>query len=237
MGLQRKYKCTFCEKDFTRKSWYERHLCEKKKRFLDSNNITHIRAHRLFNHWQKAEGFMRKGKQKTYEEFCKSPYYGLFVRLSEFTERVYVISSYKYLDWLIENKKKEADWFDERGLQEYQNFIRHIEDPEVQAKTTCANIKTWCNSKGIDPDNFFGSISPGQALSMVRENKISPWVLFGYSPSMENLVSRMQGEVLFGLDEHINVNWWLDRVEEEKGKVNQVIKCCEESLHEQHRNT
>ena len=48
---ERKYKCEFCERTFVRKTWFEKHTCDKKQRFLDRHNIVALRAHRLFNHW------------------------------------------------------------------------------------------------------------------------------------------------------------------------------------------
>ncbi len=230
MTLKRQFKCTFCERTFVRKSWYDKHMCEKKRRFIASNDLTTIHAHRLFNHWQHRARLLRKSKEKTKEEFLKSPYYKLFMRLSEFVERTYVISAYKYLDWLVANKIPEHQWTNSDGLRDYQEYVNKTEDPQAQAESTCKNIKTWCNEKGIDPSMFFESVTPGQALNMVRANQLAPWVLFGYSPSIELLVSRMEGETLYTLDEHVNVNYWLDKVDSDSESVDRVTACCEKRL-------
>ncbi len=227
MGLKEKqYMCTFCKRNFVRKTWYEKHMCDKKQRFMDSNNITVIKAHRLFNHWQKRARMLRRGTEKTIEEFCKSPMYGAFNRLAAFTSNEYVVSGFKYIDWLVENKVPEKKWCNPRDLDEYRAYIRTSEEPKKQAETTCKNIRVWCADNGITMPEFFTTITPGQAMNMVRENKLSPWILLGYQPCVDELTSRFKPEMLFSLNEHINVPYWLEKTESDEdgmAKVNEVV--------------
>ena len=223
---ERKFTCTFCRRDFVRKTWYEKHMCDKKQRFMDRNNITVINAHRLFNHWQQRAKLMRRGREKTIEEYCKSPMFGAFKRLAEFTTSEYVVSGFKYVDWLVDNKIPEAKWCNPRDLDDYRAYLRATEEPQKQAETSCKNIRVWCTDNGISMPEFFTTISPGQALNMVRENKLSPWVLLGYQPCVDGLTSRFKPELLFTLNEHINVPYWLEKTEADTdgvAKVNEVL--------------
>jgi hypothetical protein len=223
---ERKYKCSFCRRGFVRKTWYEKHMCDKKKRFLDRNNIMVIKAHGLFNHWQQQTGMLRRGQKKSFDDFCKSPFFGAFKRLAEFTTNEYVVSGFKYIDWLVENKIPEAKWCNPRDLGDYRVYLRATEEPEKQAETTCKNIRAWCADNGIEMPEFFATITPGQALNMVRENKLSPWVLLGYQPCVDALTSRFKQEMLFTLNDHINVPYWLEKTEQDTDgmdKVNEVL--------------
>ena len=231
MALQAtKFKCTFCDREFVRKPWFERHSCTKKQRFLDRNNITVIRAHRLFIHWQRRTGLLRRGKEKTLEDFCKSPFYNAFINLSKFTSAEYVISGFKYVDWLVDNSIPERKWCNERDLDGFREYIRENEDALSQAEKTCKNIRVWCADNGIDIPEFFKCIPPGQALNMVRENKLSPWVLLGYDPCVEELVSRFRGEVLHMLYDHINVPYWLDKIEQDVDDTQKVRQILDGSM-------
>jgi len=229
MGLlERKYRCTFCNRDFKRKTWFEKHMCDKKQRFIDSNNITVIRAHRLFNHWQRRTGLLRSGKMKNMEDFCKSPFYSAFVKLADFSSQEYVVSSYKYVDWLVDHNIPEKDWYREDRLEQFREYVRKTEDPESQVETTIKNIAVWCEDHRIEQVEFFSSITPGQALNMVRENRLSPWVLLGYERCLDELVARFSGELEFALDDHINLSYWIDKVRDEKETSNLVQKICQE---------
>jgi hypothetical protein len=227
---ERKFKCTFCDRDFVRKTWYEKHMCDKKKRFMDRNNISVIRAHRLFMHWQKRARILRRGNEKTLDEFLKSPYYASFIRLAEFTTTEYVVSGFKYIDWLVENRIPEVKWCNARDLDGYRVYLRESEDPETQATTSCKNIRVWCVDNGVEMPEFFKSISPGQAMNMVKENKLSPWVLLGYQPCIEGLTARFKQDMLFRLNEHINVPYWLEKTECDTDGIAKVKSVLDEVL-------
>lgn len=230
MTLERKYKCTFCDKNFTRKTWFDKHSCEKKKRFLRRNNIDVIRAMRLFNYWQKREGLLRKGKEKTMEEFCKSPVYNTFLKLSEFTRNQSVITPFRYVDWIVARSIPERDWCNTENLEHYHAYLKSLEDPSKQAEKTCKHIKSWCEERGIASTQFFSNVKPGQAIEMVRENKLSPWVLLSYEPSVKNLLDPMKDEALHTLDEYINLRYWIDKVEKEINNTTKVREICERDL-------
>ena len=229
---ERVYKCTFCEREFVRKTWYEKHMCDKKRRFLDRNNITTIRAHRLFNHWQRRTRLLRRGQMKSMDEFMRSPFYNAFVNLAEFTTAEYVVSGFKYVDWLVDNEIPQVKWCNPRDLDDYRTYLRESEDPEAQAETSCKNIRVWCADNGIQMPEFFKTITPGQAFNMVRENKLSPWVLLGYQPAVRDLTSRFKQDMLFQLNEHINVQYWMDKADGDAEAVARVTSLMDEGLAE-----
>lgn len=230
MTIERRFKCAFCTKIFTRKSWFDKHMCTKKKRFMESKNIHTIKAHMLFTHWQRRTGFLRRGKEKTMEEFCKSPYYNTFKELVPYTEKHHIVPAYQYVNWLVENRVPEKYWRDISGLDEYREYYREQEDPESGVEMSVENIKAWCSDRNLNTAQFFNKITPGQALNMVRENRLSPWVLFSYEPCLIDLVNRFAGETLHTLDEHIDIQYWVTKIETEEAQKTRVIELCERHL-------
>ena len=104
------------------------------------------------------------------------------------------------------------------------------ENPVKQTKTTVKNILEWCEDKEIKPSLFFASITPGQALNMVRSTQLSPWVLFGYDNAVEELVDRIEGETWSALDDHINVNHWVDKIRRDEDAMQRVNSYCKRKL-------
>ena len=227
------FKCTFCSKTFKRKSWYERHLCERKKRFIEANNITTIKAHRLFNHWQIRTGLTRGGKGKNLDKFCKSPFYNTFINLANFCSEHHIATPYKYVDWLVENRIPEYRWLWKTNFLEYHMYLNVYEDPEVQAINSCKHIKNWCADNDItSPQDFFNSIDTVSTLEMIKQNRLSPWLLFGYTPCMEHLTIRiLESDLIHELNEHINIQHWVGKTED-GDSVNMINTVCDKMLNE-----
>lgn len=224
MTITKTFKCDFCSKTFKRRSWFDRHLCAKKKRFLERHDIMTIKAHRLFNHWQRHSGLMRHGKEKSLEEFCLSPMFGIFKKLADFTVVQKLTAPMKYVEWLVEQGLTERDWLNPSNLDRFAEFTARTEDPETQALKTVEFIREWSVDHEIDQRQFFSSITPGQAMTMIRYNQISPWVIFGSNDVMDQLIKRFPDETLFRLDEHVNIGYWLDKIERDPEGVQKVCQ-------------
>ena len=78
-----KFSCEFCKREFVRERTLLSHLCEQKNRW---NNRDHIGNRLGFQSWLQfyAKNSMSKTKNKTQEEFIKSPYYTAFVKFGNY---------------------------------------------------------------------------------------------------------------------------------------------------------
>ncbi len=227
--MKKQWKCAFCGRAFTRKVWYDRHTCDKKKRFMQSNSINVQKAYRLFIHWQRRTGLLRRGKEKSMEDFCKSPFYQTFVNLVEFASGQYVVSAFLYVDWLAEKRVPDYKWTDREQAQLFMADYRRYQIPEEQAKATVENIKAWCRDKGYSIKEFFDVVTPSQAMAMVREGRLSPWVLFSYEPAVR-MVESLDDPTFFMLDEFLNAQHWVEEVERNPDDSEKVVARMAEAL-------
>lgn len=214
MSLSKTYKCHFCGKRFKRKTWFDKHECEKKRRFMDRHDIDTIRAHRVYNHWQRRTGLLRDGKVRTMDQFLNSAMYGAFKRLVEYAHEQNMFSPFKYIDYIVDNDIKERNWYRVDNIEKFQAYLRKTEDPETQARAARDFIEKYCEEHEIDTGSFFKQVSPTRVVGMVQNNAITPWVLFGYEPALDDLCSRINGEQLAMLDDIVNVDRWARKIEE-----------------------
>lgn len=230
MAIAKLYQCVFCEKEFTRRSWYDKHKCTKKKRFAEANNLTTIMAQKLFVHWMGKHHLKRNLKVSPMTEFVASPFYNAFVKLSTFCQTGHVVSAHKYLDWLIQKNIPERNWTHAKNLDAFREFTRDHEDVAEQVEKSFRHIRAWAVKTTNPVAEFFNKIDPIEALIMVRHNQLMPWVLLGFDTSVQKLVSRMGQEQTMALDEFINLEYWLTKLEEHPDKKATAQKLSEQQL-------
>ncbi len=222
--IEKNFRCPYCEKSFTRKPWYERHSCEAKRRFLERNNINTHAACRLYNYWMKS--LVSRKKDASIVEFQKVREYKLFMRLSEFCRVNYLVSNFRYVDWLIKTKQKAKDWTRTAKIDSYREWMRQKEDPLNHVKISIKSIKKWCSETNLPVDDFFKYVPPALALEMIKENRLLPWVVFGYKKSEDELLARFTQDLLYEMDEAINVSHWIDKVTKETKTLDLVREKC-----------
>jgi hypothetical protein len=226
------FRCSYCNKAYARESWYRKHehVCEKRKRFEQAHQMDFHRGIRLYTHWRVRNNYVRKGRTITPQEFIDSQYFKAFMRLVTFTSENWVITSIRYLDFLMDYRIAENRWCHEDTLKTYREHTRRFEDPINQSKITCQAISDWCKNNETDTKEFFAKIPPGQALQMVVNNQLSPWVLFGYDRSVSDLLSRMNDDWLSSINEFINNKYWINKITGCENVQRSIQAECERQL-------
>jgi hypothetical protein len=223
-----KFRCPYCNKAYARESWFRKHNCEKRQRFEQIHHMDFRRGLRLYTHWRIRNGYLKgRSKEITAKEFIASQFYTSFMKLVKFTSDNWVITSLKYLDFLIDNRIAEAKWTNEDTLKLYRDHTRRHDDPIVQTKETFESIKAWCEHNEIARCEFFAKVPPGTALQMVTSNRLSPWVLFGYDRSIKDLLTRMSSDWICSVNEFLNNAYWINKLRGSQDTQEAVQNECE----------
>ena len=86
MSNSKPYKCEYCGASFTREKTLAVHMCEQKRRHLQKSEKRVQLGFYAFNQFYRLSANSKK--DKTYEDFCKSPYYNAFVKFGSFINNV-----------------------------------------------------------------------------------------------------------------------------------------------------
>ena len=106
--IDRPYTCQYCQTSYTKEKTLAVHLCEQKRRHLQKDErrvqLGYMTFVRFYQISQKLDG------TKTYEEFCKSPYYNAFVKFGSFVSNVKPMYPENYIDYVIKSGVKLDHW-------------------------------------------------------------------------------------------------------------------------------
>lgn len=232
MTLERVNRCQFCGKTFVRKSWFARHTCAKKRKFEETNDAVVQHAYRVYTYWMRAQGLLKKNKEPNLDKFLKSPYKKSMVDLILFCRSNGIASPYSYIDWLLSKRIMAKYWLDESRIEEYLVYTNKHEDPEEQAIWSLNHIERWVleNPEERTVEQFFERLTAGTILSLVRQKKIKPWVLFTYEPIASKWLDdeHYNPEVFYKIDDIINCGYWSDKIDETPDAVETVGEVMEQ---------
>ncbi len=220
------FRCAYCNKGYTRESWFRKHRCAKQDRFEQRNRMDFRQGLRLYTHWRVRNGYVTRGKPVTAEKFVSSQFYNAFMTLVKYTSDNWVITSIRYLDFLIDYHIGDAKWTNDDTLKTYREYIRRHEDPISQSKITYEAIISWCDKNSVDRREFFVKIPPGVALKMIASNQLSPWVLFGYDRARD-LLNRVNDDWLCSVNEYINNKYWIGKIADSEDRQRSIQTECE----------
>lgn len=236
-SLNRIHRCQFCGKTFERKSWFLRHSCPKKKKFLETNDVVVQHAYRVYVYWMRNMNMIRKNKEPDFEKFLKSPLKKAFVQIILYTQEQGIMSAYSYMDWIIKTRRAKDKWCSTRSedIDAYKAYANIAEDPEDQALWTLTQIEKWIMEKPEDrsPDTFMDKLTPGVILSLVRERMIKPWPLLTYPPIADRWLSDdiYNPDVFYRIDDIINVDYWAEKIENNPDAVETVNRVMDQLWH------
>ena len=173
--IEKLYPCKYCNAKFAKEKTLSVHMCEQKRRYLqkDERRVqlgfqTFVRFYELC---QKAT------KTKTYEEFCKSPYYTAFVKFGSFLSNVKPLYPNKYIDYVVTSGVKLDHWCREELYQKYAVDLILRERVETAMERSIKTMMDWADEKNAPWNDYFKYASLNRVVMDIKDGKVSPWLI------------------------------------------------------------
>jgi hypothetical protein len=224
--IEQLFNCKYCNAKFTKEKTLSVHMCEQKRRFLqkDERRVqlgyqTFIRFYELC---QKVE------KTKTYEEFCKSPYYSAFVKFGSFLSNVKPLYPHKYIDYVVTSGVKLDHWCREELYQKYAVDLILREKVETAMERSIKTMMDWGDEKEAQWNDYFRYASLNRAVMDIKDGKISPWIILNCKSGKE-MMSRFNDEQLQIVYPIMDPNHWTLRFKRLPADVEMVKEVSKEA--------
>lgn len=178
-------------------------MCEKKRRW----NIKEEKYVKLgFMTFQRFRE-LNQMKKADYAEFVASRFFIAFCKFGRYIINVNAIEPREFIEFVLKTGVSVDQWASDAV---YEQFVRWQTSREPADKALERNINLMVQW-GIEHDkkwnDFFRKVTPSLATQLIRNGRLSPWVLYNCD-SAEELFDKFSGEQLDLVANYINPTVW-----------------------------
>ena len=223
---EKPYVCQYCGAGFTREKTLAVHMCEQKRRALQKNEKRVQLGLYAFNQFYKLSAGSKK--DKTYDDFCKSPYYNAFVKFGSFVNNVRPLYPEKYVDYVVTSGVKLDHWCREEMYEKYALELIKKEGVQTALERSVITMMDWADENNSVWNHYFYYVSLNRAIYHIKDGKVSPWLILNCK-SGKQMMSKFNDEQLSIIYNVMDPQHWARRFKRQISDVETVKEVVRES--------
>jgi hypothetical protein len=220
------YTCGHCGKGFMQEKTLFVHVCEQKRRHMARTEKHVVLGFDTFQKFYKQA--QPNGKDKTYEDFCKSPYYNAFVKFGSFVSNVNPLYPDQFIEWVVRSGVKLDHWCRDELYEQYVLELIKREPVEVALERSISHMLSWGNDNQASWNHYFLYVSLSRACYDIKDGKISPWILLN-SNNGKAMLQKFSDEQLAHVQNVIDPPFWVNKFKKLPADVELVRQVVKES--------
>lgn len=220
------HNCVHCGKKFMQEKTLYAHMCESKRRAMQKDEKRVQAGFLAFNKFFRMTQAAKK--DKTYDEFCKSPYYNAFVKFGSFVNNVMPLYPEKFMEFVIKSGVKLDHWCRDELYDRYLFEMIKVEPVEAAVQRSLTHMMEWGDANKAEFNHYFLYVNLNRAVNDIRNGYISPWIVLNCK-SGRDLVGKFNEEQLEIIAPAFDVPYWVKRFKEKTDDVTLVKEVCKES--------
>jgi hypothetical protein len=166
---------------------------------------------------------------KTYEEFCSSPYYNAFVKFGSFITNVRPLYPENYIDYVVTSGVKLDHWCRNEMYEKYVLDYILKEDVSTALERSIQTMIDWAAENQPAPWNhYFDHVSANRAVWHIKDGKMSPWLVLNCA-SGKKMLNSFNDEQLGMVYHVIEPTHWARRFKKQPDDVELVKQVVKES--------
>jgi len=220
------YTCGHCGKGFMQEKTLFVHVCEQKRRHMAQKEKHVILGFDTFQKFYKQA--QPNGKDKNYEDFCKSPYYNAFVKFGSFVSNVNPLYPEKFINYVVTSGVKLDYWCRDELYEDYVFDLIRREAVETALQRSIQTMMSWADEHNAQWNHYFHYASLSRACYDIKDGKISPWLLLN-STSGKEMLQKFSDEQLGHVQKIIDPPFWVSKFKKMPADIRLVKDVVKES--------
>jgi len=218
--------CEYCGHGYTQEKTLFVHVCEQKRRALARTERHVVLGFDTFQRFYKQA--QPNGKEKTYEDFCKSSYYNAFVKFGSFVSNVNPLYPERFIDWTVRSGVKLDHWCRDELYEQYVLDLVKREPVEVALERGIQHMVEWGKNNNAQWNHYFLYVSVSRACYDIKDGKISPWLVLN-SSNGKALLQKFDDVQLAHVQNIIDPPFWVSKFKKMPADVRLVKEVIKES--------
>lgn len=201
---EKRFLCDFCGTRFSLETRYMNHRC--KQMIRQEEFITPIgqAAWIFYQKWMKAK---RKVVPKS-STFLHSKFYNSFIRFAEYIKKSHLPDVDMFI-WLMTDKDiSPTIWTSDQVYSQYIEFMDRKATPTKQAEITINSLFDLAQQHNCDVTAVFDTVCANEIIQLIRQRRLSPWLLLNSSKFREFFVKKTSAEERIILENIIRPPYW-----------------------------
>jgi hypothetical protein len=165
---------------------------------------------------------------KTYENFCKSPYYNAFVKFGSFVSNVKPLYPEKFISYVVTSGTKLDHWCRDDLYDKYVVDLIRSESVETALERSINHMLDWGDNNNAQWNHYFAYVSLNRAMYDIKDGKMSPWLVLN-SNSGKLMIKRFNDEQLSAISNVLDIPFWFNKFKHRPADVDLVKTVVKES--------
>jgi len=215
-----RYQCDFCGQRFVREDRFLKHKCKQMERDEQFHSQDGQTAWSYYQSWMKAY----RRVVPSPKSFLHSKFFNAFYRFALFVKRAQIPDTDIFIRLMREKDISPVLWDND---QVYALYLEHIDrrmGPIRHAEISINTLFDLADDSNVDVSEVFETITPNQLIQLIRQRKISPWILLNSSKFKEFFVSKTTSEEKIILESIIRPPYWKEKFQTKTKELTAIRK-------------
>jgi hypothetical protein len=167
------YECKYCEQTFKIESRFIQHRCKEMIKAEEFKTPIGQAAWLYYQQWMA----IQKKSVSLPASFMRSKYYNAFIKFAHFVKRVKIADVELFIKMMKEKSVQPTLWVHDQMYALYLEYLDRTSTPARQANITMKTLSKIADAADCDISEIFNVVHPIEILELIRERKLSPWIL------------------------------------------------------------
>ena len=213
------YVCKHCHKYFVREHSYLEHKCTQMKRIEELSTPLGQSALSYYQTWFKT----MKKIPPTAEVFLTSTYYRTFNNFAAFVRKVNLPNPNSFIGLMVLKNFQPTMWMLDATYAIYMDYLEYSTPPMERVQVSITTLLRYSERHDIDIEDKFDKLHPSELIAMIRERRVSPWLLLNSKKFKHFFIDTASKEQQMIIESLIRLESWSKRLANNPD-INQKIK-------------